>query len=163
MKYWITILLILISCEVSLAQYEVSVTTIPVWVKVVDETGKPIVSLKEQDFEILEDGQPMASSCFEEINLGQEFEKETDVSVVAEPQRFVIFLDLYNTSAREYSDVKPALQKFLSGLSNRKVEVMLAALMPDRRLGIVSRFTSDLKRISKTLDSAKANSWREAT
>ena len=161
----ITFIILLFICEGSFAQYEVSVTTIPVWVKVLDESGKPILSLKEQDFEVFEDGQLMVLSCFEEVNLDQTLTPSTQTESVpsapAEPERFVILLDLYNTTPREYAMVQPALQSFLGRLSNMNVQVMLAALMPDRRLGIVSRFTKDLSRIKVMLDKAQANAGRD--
>lgn len=146
------------------AQYDVTVTSIPVWVKVQDKSGNPVRGLRAEDFEVFEDGKRIQTDCFEEINLE---ERETQPVAVqgaapSEPQRFVLFLDLYNTTPREYATVKPALQDFLESLAGKKVEVMLAAFLPDRRLGVISRFTNDLKRVKILLDFAKANAKRDA-
>lgn len=149
------------------AQYEVSVTTIPVWIKVQDKAGNPVKGLTAQDFEVFEDGKRIQTDCFEEITLQAE---ETQPVVTAadgaasppvEIHRFIIYLDLYNTTPREYAAVKPALQNFLDHLAGKNAQVMLVVFMPDRRLGVVSRFTSDLNRIKIMLDFAKANSGRD--
>ena len=49
--------------------YEVTVTTIDVWAKVTDKSGKPIEGLTQADFQIFEDDQPVQSTCFEEVKL----------------------------------------------------------------------------------------------
>lgn len=167
MKKVLGIFLLLCMSTCLFGQYEVSVTTIPVWVKVEDKSGKPVLGLTQDDFELSEDGKKIQTNCFEEVNLEESAPKPAannqEQQVPEEPQRFVLFLDLYNTSPREYAAIKPALQEFLEGLSHKKVEVMLAALMADRRLGIISRFTSDIKRVKILLDFAKANPNRDAS
>ena len=163
--FWIFLLLCMNTCV--FGQYEVSVTTIPVWVKVEDKSGNPVLGLTVNDFELSEDGKKVQINCFEEVNLDESAPKPAENNpesrAPAEPQRFVLFLDLYNTSPREFAAVKPALQEFLESLSHKNVEVMLAALMPDRRLGIISRFTKDLKRVKILIDFAKANPNRDAS
>src|SRR6187397_2916391 len=111
-----------------LAQYEVSVTSIPVWVKVVDKNGNPIIGLKEEDFEIYEDGKRVPTSCFEEVTLevgGAAPVQPSGTSTPITKQKYVVFLDLYNTTPREYASVKPALQSFLDNFTNNSAELML--------------------------------------
>lgn len=163
LKQFLIPLIVLSFTAALFAQYEVSVTSIPVWVKVTDRSGNPVTGLAESDFQVYEDGKKVTTNCFEEVNL-DELPQATAPASPQEPveaQKFVIFLDLYNTTPREYASVKPALQDFLQSLAKKKVEVMLAAFMPDKRLGIISRFTSDLKRIKILLDFAKANPKRD--
>ena len=146
-----------------LAQYEVSVTTIPVWVKVQDKSGAPVKGLTIADFELFEDGKKVQPSCFEEVTLNPTTEEAQASSEEAgqEVHRFVLYLDLYNTTPREYSTVKPALQQFLDRIAGKNVEVMLVAFNRDQRLGVVSKFTNDLRRVKIMLDFAKANPSRD--
>ncbi|HET6266592.1 MAG TPA: hypothetical protein VFG11_02660, partial [Acidobacteriota bacterium] len=82
--------------------YEVTVTTIDVWVKVTDKSGKPIEGLTQADFQILEDDQPVQSTCFEEVKLpsaqSQAIAAGTETPAEIPAKKFVIFLDLFNTS-----------------------------------------------------------------
>lgn len=152
------------------AQYEVSVTTIPVWVKVQDKSGSPVEGLTIADFELFEDGKKVEPTCFEEVTLNPATEeakatteetKATAEEAGEEIHRFVLYLDLYNTTPREYAAVKPALQQFLDNIAGKNVEVMLVAFNRDQRLGVVSKFTNDLRRVKIMLDFAKANPSRD--
>lgn len=164
----ICIFILLLMCATLRAQenpdYEVSVTTITVWVKVVDSAGNPVEGLTASDFELYEDKQKVETNCFEEI-------KQADTPATAGAsqgsstgtfkQKFVIYLDLLNTSSNEMKSLKPQLKTFLASIAARKPEVMLTALLPTQRLGIVAPFTTDLKRISVLIDKAPANSMRD--
>lgn len=144
--------------------YEVSVTTITVWVKVVDSSGNPVEGLAASDFEVYEDKQKVETNCFEEIRQPE----GTETGGAAQgankedfKQKFVIYLDLLNTSSIEMKSLKPQLKAFLATIAPRKPEVMLTALLPTQRLGIVAPFTTDLKRIAALIDKAPANSTRD--
>ncbi len=90
--------------------YEVSVTNVNVWVKVVDSAGKPVQGIRKDEFEIFEDGKKMSSECFEEIGFNP-----IDTSIASSPgtsialpivvRRFVLFLDLYNTTHVEFERI----------------------------------------------------------
>jgi len=57
-------------CLIASAQdYEVTVTTVSVWVRATDKSGKPITGLKQTDFEVFEDGKKVTPTCFEEANF----------------------------------------------------------------------------------------------
>ena len=81
-------------------EYEVSVTTINVWVKVVDDSGKPVPGLTKNDFVVSEDDHSMNLTCFEEIKGGVETSVASE-SVPADqkpsariaPRKLVLFLD----------------------------------------------------------------------
>src|SRR5262249_25562626 len=147
--------------------YEVTVTNINVWVKAVDKSGKPVEGLTKDDFQIYEDDQPLSSACFEETRGTQVMApaEETGETVVKTGppvvRKFVLFLDLYNTSQQEYDLVKPKMQEFLDQIQGRNWEVMVAALLPSGKLGIIAPFTQDLAAIRSLLDRAPTNAARD--
>lgn len=141
-------------------EYEVTVNTVTVWVKATDDKGNPVTGLKQEDFSVFEDETSVAPTCFEEMST----ENGIPASAAKEsPRRFVLFLDLYNTTPTEYLEVKPFLQDFIRTLYGKNVEMMLAALMPTQKLGVVAPFTKDLNRIRLLLNQATANSLRDVT
>jgi VWFA-related protein len=77
------------------------------------------------------------------------------------PQKFVLFLDLFNTTQIEYERVRPQIQDFILSLYGKNHEVMLAAVMPTRKLGVMSPFTHDMNRIRLLLSKSTANPMRD--
>jgi len=144
--------------------YEVSVTTVTVWVKAVDKTGLPATGLKQDDFAVYEDKQRVPVTCFEEIGAAEQtvtpVEAKAEKPVQSSAPKFVIYLDLYNTAPREYAAIKPSLQRFIDSLAEKKREVMLAALTATGHLGIIVPFTTNLTRMRILLDQAKPNATR---
>jgi VWFA-related protein len=150
-------------------EYEVSITTINVWVKAVDKSGNPVRGLKQEDFSVYEDDRRMDLTCFEEVESGKEpvlagrpetAEVQADAPAVAN-RKLVLFLDLYNTSPIEYKDIRPSIQSFLNQIKPHNWEVMIAALTPAGKMGIVAPFTKDLDAIARSLDKAPSNAKRD--
>jgi VWFA-related protein len=136
--------------------YQVQVTSVSVWVKAMDSSGNPIEGLNPSDFEVYEDGERAAITCFDE---------QKAVSIANEngvrPQKFVLFLDLFNTTQIEYERVRPQIQDFILSLYGKNHEVMLAAVLPTRKLGVICPFTRDMNRIRILLAKAIANPMRD--
>lgn len=144
-------------------QYEVSVTYVSVWVKAVDDNENPVEGLKQEDFEVFEDGKRVQLTCFEEVKISESAataQKEAEEKTAAS-ERFVLYLDLLNTTPREYQAIKPGLKQFLDDLSRRNSEVMVAGLMPTAKLGIIAPFTRDFSKLRALLDKAPANAARD--
>jgi VWFA-related protein len=149
--------------------YEVSVTDVNVWVKVVDSTGRPVQGMQKEEFEIFEDGKKMNSECFEEIAISsiddsdKSVEENTGTSIARQnlSRRFVLFLDLFNTTHVEFERIRPKMDEFLDQTSKLNWEVMLVAYLPSGKLGVISPFTSDFVRIRALLDQAKGNFQRD--
>jgi VWFA-related protein len=149
--------------------YEVTVTTIDVWVKVTDKSGKPIEGLKQEDFQILEDDQPVQSTCFEEVKVqsaqsqaatpGATAAAEAPAEIPA--KKFVIFLDLFNTSQPEYLYIKSKILDFLKKFQGSGRQIMLAGILPNRNMGVFSPFTTDVNKISELIDKAQGNTMRD--
>jgi VWFA-related protein len=139
-----------------------------VWVKVVDDSGKPVEGLSKSDFVVHEDDRSMDLTCFEEIRGGVEASVpresesvEVQGSVPVISRKLVLFLDLFNTSPNEYNDIRPQLQEFLNQIKPRNWEVMIATLTPKGKMGIVAPFTRDIDAISRSLEKAPANPVRD--
>jgi VWFA-related protein len=135
--------------------YEVQVTSVSIWVRAVDSSGKPIQGMGPSDFEIYEDGERAPITCFEEKK------SLTVANHRIPPQKFVLFLDLFNTTQIEYERVRPQIQDFILSLYGKNHEVMLAAVMPTRKLGVMSPFTHDMNRIRLLLSKSTANPMRD--
>lgn len=160
-----TLLVSLFFALVIAEDYQVQVTTIEVWVKAVDSSGNPVTDLKQDDFEIYEDGVKVKTGCFEQSSVilapSQTQTSIAQAELAPAPKKFVLFLDLLNTTPAEYEFVKPKMQQFLDQISGKNWEVLLAALMPNGKLGLVSPFTTDINRIHALLSEARANDRRD--
>lgn len=146
------------------AQYEVSVTTIDVWVKVTDKSGHPVAGLKQEDFELYEDKALVQSTCFEETTLQANPTETAPVQQDLPPipsKKFVIFLDLYNTSQPEFLYIRPRLIDFIHRFDGTDREILLAGVRSDRKMGIFSPFTSDVKKIEELIQQAQGNALRD--
>ena len=150
-------------------EYEVTVTNINVWIKVLDKSGKSAEGLTQKDIVVYEDDREMPLTCFEEVKGFVEApvpEVHESIEVQgAKPagvsRRLVLFLDLYNTSPLEYKEIQPQLQEFVGQMKGKSWEVMIATLTPKGKMGIVAPFTPDLDAISRTLERAPANPTRD--
>lgn len=149
--------------------YEVAVTTVNVWVKVVDSAGRPVQGMKKDEFSIFEDGKKMNSECFEETAISalddsdQSVKASSGTSIASQniSRRFVLFLDLFNTTHVEFERVRSNMDEFLDQISKLNWEVMLVAYLPSGKLGVISPFTHDFVRIRALLDQAKGNFQRD--
>ena len=136
--------------------YQVQVTSVSVWVKAMTSSGKPAEGLNPSDFEVYEDGERATITCFDERKT---ISIANDSGVP--PQKFVLFLDLFNTTQIEYERVRPQIQDFILSLYGKNHEVMLAAVFPTRKLGVICPFTRDMNRIRILLAKAIANPMRD--
>jgi VWFA-related protein len=159
-----------LTCQPSTGQdYEVAVTTVNVWVKVVDKEGRPVQGMNKEEFQIFEDGKKMNSECFEELAMPSFDDSEKPVEANSRTaiasqnisRRFVLFLDLFNTTQVEFERVRPRMDEFLDQVSKLNWEVMLVAYLPSGKLGVISPFTHDFVRIRALLDQAKGNFQRD--
>lgn len=170
MTVCVCLFVMLIPCFLPAQGYQVEVTDIQVWVKAVDKSGKPVEGLKHEDFEVYEDDVLMPPTCFEETRMsGTEIiagkSESVDVTAPAPPspaaRKFVLFLDLFNTSTSEYGLIRPKMQEFVDQLKNRDAELMVAALTPKGKLGIIAPFTNNFAAIRDLLDRPPANQDRD--
>ena len=160
-------------------EYEVSVTTITVWIKAFDKSGEPVTGLTTSDFEIYEDGKKVEPTCFEEIDTSKvptesitsnQESSETDsttrsISTQTLPsrQRMVLFMDLFNTSMAEYQRVRKITDDFLDQVDPKGWDVMLAAMINTGRSGVLVPFGHDLKNVSDQLSLLQPNAQRDVT
>ncbi|HEY7162170.1 MAG TPA: VWA domain-containing protein [Acidobacteriota bacterium] len=144
-------------------EYEVSVTYVSVWVKATDDKGNPVEGLKQEDFQIFEDNVPVPITCFDEVKISEAeaAAQKAPEQNVETAERFVLYLDLLNTTPREYLGIKPGLMQFLDDLSKRNTEVMVAGLLPTGKLGIFAPFTKEFGKLRNLLDRAPANAGRD--
>jgi VWFA-related protein len=157
---------ILLSAFIDGEDYKVSITNVNVWVRVTDRSGKPVQHMKQDDFEIFEDGKKVSSECFEEVKFlfshdAQNTMVNSKFSEKNLAKRFVLFLDLHNTTHIEFERIRPKLDEFLNQLQTGNWEVMLVAYLASGKLGIVSPFTRDFVRMRALLDQAKGNAQRD--
>jgi VWFA-related protein len=167
--FTIFIALVLYTPALRSQEYEVTVTNINVWIKVLDKSGKPAQGLTQKDISVYEDDQLMPLTCFEEVNgyveaatpeVHESIEVEGAKPAVVS-RKLVLFLDLYNTSPVEYKEIFPQLQSFIGEMKGKNWEVMIATLTPKGKMGIVAPFTRDLDAISRTLKRAPTNPTRD--
>jgi len=154
--------------------YSISISYVNVWVKATDGKGQPITDLAPEDLTISEDGQAVPSECFEQIKYDlqpvdddpfAEF-RNADPPVRGpeqeSPKKFALFLDLLNTTQGEIKNIEPTIQNFVTHLVHENNDVMLAALLPNRKMGILVPFTKNHQFIADTILKAPGNQIRDA-
>jgi VWFA-related protein len=171
MKYGIVLLLLVALANPVFPQdYEVAVTTVNVWIRAVDGSGNPVTGLTQADFEVYENGKKMDPSCFEEVNFSMPEIKDDGVtadnplsteSKVSHPKRFVVYLDLFNTSQTEIDRIRPDIDTFLRRIHLKDWEIMMVAYTPSGKLGVVAPFTRSISTLRKVLDQAKGSTNRD--
>jgi len=163
--------LLTIGAIVALADdYEVTVTNVTVWVKATDKSGKPVLNLTQNDFQVTEDKQKMPLTCFEELEQpsvqtasaqsAPAQESESEFAATASETRIVLLVDLYNTSQPEFLFIKPKLLDFLDHLTE-KWEVMVVSLLGAGILQVNESFTSDLAVVTNAIEQLRANPERD--
>jgi VWFA-related protein len=165
MKYkYYFLLLALIAFPLSSQDYQVTVSSVHVWIKATGKDGQPVRGLTQDQFEIYEDNVRVPITCFEEqVTSSSAAAPGSAKPAEVVSKKVVLYLDLYNTSSREYLSIRPHISEFLDSISNGSYEVMLAALMPTGKLGIVSHFTNDINRIRILVNKAQAGPDRSIT
>ena len=166
---FVFLLLAVLAIPVFAQDYEVAVTTVNVWIRAVDSSGNPVAGLNQTDFEVYEDGKKMNPSCFEEINFSIPELKEVETSdnpqtiesKVNQPKRFVLYLDLFNTSQSEMQRLRPDVDTFLQRIHLKNWELMMVAYLPSGKLGVVVPFTRSISSLRKALDQAKGSTNRD--
>ncbi|HSE42069.1 MAG TPA: VWA domain-containing protein [Acidobacteriota bacterium] len=146
--------------------YQISVTTVNVWIKATDASGNPVTGLQTSDFEVYEDNKKMAPTCFEEVHFQMPTDQDLDRSSYSEQtvtalKRLILFLDLYNTSENEFSQIRPDLDRFMRRVHLKGWQMMMAAYLNTGQLGIVVPFTQSISTVRKALDQAKGNAQRD--
>jgi VWFA-related protein len=139
----------------------INVSVVNLEVFVTDKKGKPILGLKKEDFEVLEDGQPVAVTNFYAENR---LSAESPVGAPAETQtaaerpedqrlRLVVFVDDVNMEPQGRNRILPSLAGFLRGELAPGDEVML--IRYDQKLDIRRQFTTDLGQIEADIAALK--------
>lgn len=150
----------------------VDVNVVNVDVFVTDKAGNPITGLRAEDFEILEDGKPVALTNFYAVEDGQRldwigtdkeretvdkpvdplaFPERSDVDSIPEEQRLhlVVYIDNYNIRPFNRNRVFRRLRSFLTEKLRRGDRVMLVSY--DRSLNVRHEFTSDPQLVANAL------------
>jgi VWFA-related protein len=149
----------------------VDVTVVNVDVHVTDKKGNPIKGLTKEDFEVFENGRPVAISNFSVVEDGRSQTAPTpskpedrvaqepappvarrpEVSTVPEDQRLhlVVYVDNFNIRPFNRNRVFRRLREFLQGKLSRDDRIMLVSY--DRSLHVRRPFTSDAQLIASSL------------
>jgi VWFA-related protein len=174
MKYSvILVLLFSLALPIFPQDFEVAVTTVNVWIRATDSSGNAVTGLTQADFEVYEDGKKMNPSCFEEINFKMpELKNDDPVSdtenlpqtieaKASQPKRFIVYLDLFNTSQNEMERLRPDIDNFLRRIHLKDWEIMMVAYLPSGKLGVVVPFTRSISSLRKALEQAKGSTNRD--
>lgn len=152
------------------ADYRLNISYVNVWVKATDHSGRPINDLSRHELSLLEDGKPVDPECFElakysggedEEDPFAEFKNDQSEEQTDNPKKFVLFLDLLNTTQGELSHLEPKIQDFVSRTIDGSNEVMLATLLPNRKLGVLVPFTRNHQRVADLITKAPGNEARD--
>lgn len=151
--------------------YSVTVNTVEVWVKV-QSARQDVRHLTQSDFQIYEDDKRMNLTCFNEQEAAVDTPSaettpsspQTQAAAIPKAvseKKVVLFLDLFNTSEAEYSFLKPKVRDFLEQIRQNRLEVMVAAFLPNKKLGVAVPFTDQFVRVEDALDHFMANAGRD--
>lgn len=149
----------------------IDVNVVNVDVFVTDKKGNPITGLKREDFEVFEDGNPLAITNFYAVEDGERLDRvdgegvpaadkpkdplalpdRSAAEAVPEEQRLhlVVYIDNFNIRPFNRNRVFRRLREFLSQKLRRGDRVMLVSY--DRSLHIRHPFTADPQLIANAL------------
>ncbi len=149
--------------------YDVSVTTVTVWIKALDKSGKPVTGLTQSDFEIYDEGKAVSPTCFEEsVPAAPQSEPESTQSAPAESgttapsvsRKTIVFLfDLGNTSQTEFLHLRRKATEFVDQLSGTWNMTLVSLVGPI--FEIHAEGTSDAQVILSELETMNANYMRD--
>ena len=154
-------------------QFGASVDRVLVDVTVYDKDGRFVPDLTLDDFEILEEGDPVDVSFFalerfrETLPVRPLEEGETpdeDEQMPAEladapllPRYMVLFIDGFNTSPVDWDNVRYALNDYLDAHLQENDRVLLATLTPRRQLMVAPEFTRDVESLKRSINELATN------
>jgi len=146
----------------------IDVEIVNVDVIVTDKEGQPVLGLTQDDFEILEDGDPVAISNFFAVEGGQptvernleELEAEAPQTAAAIPEdqrlNLIIFIDNLNITAPSRNRILEPLEKFLRTNVRQGDRVMVVS--NNGLVSVQEQLTDDIDGILAAIDkSAKEN------
>lgn len=151
--------------------YSVTVNTVEVWVKV-QSARQDVRHLTQSDFQIYEDDKRMNLTCFNEQEAAVDTPSvettpsspQTQAAAIPKAvseKKVVLFLDLFNTSEAEFGFIKPKISDFLDQVEVNHWQVLLAAFLPNKKLGVAVPFTRRTLQIHDAIDRFAANPGRD--
>ena len=169
-----TFALLFVNLPATFAQLEeeVTVDVMEVWVKVTDKDNRLVTDLKPEEFQILIDNQPMDLRCFDTTfdpqneMVSQESAESGDRFAEASQDRlkrkYVFYFDLLNSPARDIDYLKRKIADFLESSFTENDEGMIFALLPNLKLGVVQKMTSNKEALASSVNQMRGNPTLEA-
>ncbi|RMH23520.1 MAG: VWA domain-containing protein [Acidobacteria bacterium] len=124
---------------------------------VVTENGRPVTDLTRDDFEVFDDGEPVAITNFHRVENGRRVAPAGDgepapqpVPLANEHSAVIVLVDNAFLSPTSRRAVFDALAQRLDGLIERGAQVMVAS--KDQAIKIEQRFTRDRREVDAVLD-----------
>lgn len=128
----------------------IEVRVLLVDVFVTDKKGNPVTNLRQEDFQLLIDGDPVKIDSFESREIPREpAERPEMVSSQGSGQKIILLFDSWNTSMAAQMRVRQQTLDFLEHGLVPTAEVMILSLSD--RLRMVQNFTSDRSKWIETL------------
>ena len=128
------------------------VRRVPIDVVVLDKQGNPVLGLKEQDFQVSEDGKPQSVLSFDETNSSKPsfvppnlppLPADTFVDLPDAPERgplYILYYDMVNTSMEDQMAFHRGLLKFID---DAQPGTRMALFVNAAGLHLVQGFTSN--------------------
>jgi VWFA-related protein len=152
-------------------QFAGAVDRVLVDVSVLDDDGNFVPDLTLEDFQVLEEGEPVDISFFalerfrERLPVRVDEEGEPagnlmDADLVEAPllpRYMVLFIDGFNTSPPDWDNVRYALHEYLDEFLQENDRILLATLTPRRRLLVAPEFTRDVESLKRAIDDVVTN------
>lgn len=153
-------------------QFGAAVNRVLVDVTVLDNKGRFVPDLTIENFEILEEGQPVDLSFFalerfrktlpvratENGEVPQEEQMPLELAEAALlPRYMVLFIDGFNTSPPDWDNVRYALNDYLDKHVQENDRLLLATLTPNRKLLVGPEFTQDVNSLKRLINELVTN------
>ena len=148
-------------------EHEAIVRLVLVDVVATDKEGSFVSDLKEEDFEVYEDGKKMLINSFELVLFAKEniLEEEKQISRsgqrYARKKRFIVIFDSINTIQRMIDRSKQSILNNLISLIEQGREIMVFELSEKEGMKILQPFTSEERLIAQAVDKASGSIWIE--
>ena len=148
-------------------EHEAIVRLVLVDVVATDKEGSFVSDLKEEDFEVYENGKRMPINSFELVLFAKENipKEEEQISRsgqrYARKKRFIVIFDSINTVQRMIDRSKQSILNNLISLIEQGREIMVFELSEKEGMKILQPFTSEERLIAQAVDKASGSIWIE--
>ncbi|HSP16484.1 MAG TPA: VWA domain-containing protein [Thermoanaerobaculia bacterium] len=142
-----------LTAQLPTASERIQVTLVEVPVNVVDRSGAAVRGLKQENFELYDNGQRRAITHFDMIDLAPGVKRESaGLTGAAASRNFLLLFDMNSSSPGTLNRAREAARNFIksSGVSGDRIAV--GTFSAEQGFRLMAAFTTDMKLVSTAIE-----------